>query len=58
MITMPSHIRRRASTEQGYSLVELMIAMLVTTVIMGATMSGLSDAIRANDAVLHITGMI
>jgi hypothetical protein len=57
MMTKPSSIRRSAPAERGYSIVELMIAMFITTVIMGVTMAGLSDAIRANDAVLHITGM-
>jgi prepilin-type N-terminal cleavage/methylation domain-containing protein len=56
MITTASTDRRIAE-ERGYSLVELMIAMLVTAVVMGATMGGLTDAIRANDAVLHVTGM-
>jgi hypothetical protein len=57
MMTIPSNVPRIAAEEHGYSLVELMIAMLVTTVVMGATMGGLTDAIRANDAVLHVTGM-
>jgi type II secretory pathway pseudopilin PulG len=41
----------------GYSLVELLVALGVTTVIMGATMVGLSDAVRANESVMKITGM-
>ena len=56
MMTKPTSVRRIAD-DQGYSLVELLIAMLVTTIVMGATMGGLTDAIKANDAVLHVTGM-
>ena len=41
----------------GYSLVELLVALGVTTVIMGATMVGLTDAVRTNDSVIQITGM-
>jgi type II secretory pathway pseudopilin PulG len=52
-----STIRDKASEEVGYSLIELLIAMAVTTTIMGVTMTGLSDAFRANDAVLQVTGM-
>jgi hypothetical protein len=41
----------------GYSLVELLVALGVTTLIMGATMVGLTDAVRANESVTLITGM-
>jgi type II secretory pathway pseudopilin PulG len=43
--------------EDGYSLVELIISMGLMTVVMAATLGGLSDATRANDAVLNVTGM-
>jgi type II secretory pathway pseudopilin PulG len=49
--------RDAAPTEAGYSLVELLVAMGITTVIMGATLAGLSDAIRSNEAVLQMTTM-
>jgi hypothetical protein len=41
----------------GYSLVELVIAMAVTTVVMGATMTAVSDALRTNDAVMRVTSV-
>lgn len=41
----------------GYSLVEMLVAMGVMSLVMAATMSGLSDAIRANDTVLQMSGM-
>jgi Tfp pilus assembly protein PilW len=48
---------RLHSDTAGYSLVELLVALGVTSVIMGATMVGLTDAVRANDGVIQITGM-
>jgi type II secretory pathway pseudopilin PulG len=50
-------IRNRASVEKGYSLIELLIAMGITTVVMGVTLGGLNDAIRANNTVVQITDM-
>ena len=58
MIKSITHsIRGRASAEAGYSIIELLIAMGITTVIMGATLGGLSDVMRSNDMVVRITGM-
>lgn len=42
---------------RGYSLIELLIAMGVTTVVMGATMSGLSDVSKAGELILNMTEM-
>jgi hypothetical protein len=41
----------------GYSLAEFLIAMGILTVMMGATMGGLADVMKGNDAVLQMTGM-
>jgi hypothetical protein len=49
--------RSRRANAAGYSLVELLVALGVTTLIMGATMVGLTDAVRTNDSVMQITGM-
>jgi Tfp pilus assembly protein PilW len=57
MITNPSSARVPGRSDAGYSLVELLIATLILTTIMGATMTGLSDAIRANETVVHITSL-
>jgi type II secretory pathway pseudopilin PulG len=54
---MPSVPSTRAGSEAGYSLIELLIAMGLTTLVIGATLSGLSDATKANDAVVQITTM-
>ncbi|MGE3179727.1 MAG: type II secretion system protein J [Vicinamibacterales bacterium] len=43
--------------ERGYSLIELIVSMGLMTVVMAATLGGLSDATKANDAVLNVTGM-
>jgi hypothetical protein len=53
-----NHVKNNHThAERGYSLVELMIAMGVTTAVMGVTMAGLSDAIKTKEAVLHMTSM-
>ncbi len=58
MTTMPSGDgRSRRADAAGYSLVELLIAMGVTTAVMGATMAGLADVTRSSEVVLSITDM-
>jgi hypothetical protein len=47
----------RASAEAGYSIIELLVALGITTAIMGATMAGLGDVMRSNDMVVRITTM-
>jgi len=54
MSTRKASLRTDAA---GYSLVELLVALGVTSVIMSATMVGLTDAVRANESVMKITGM-
>ncbi len=41
--------------ERGYSLIELLVSMGLLTVIMGATLGGLSDIIKGNDTVMMIS---
>lgn len=43
--------------DAGYSLIELLVALGITSLIMGTTMVGLRDAVRANESVMRITGM-
>jgi hypothetical protein len=50
-------VRHRRSRAAGYSLVELIFSMGLMTVVMAATLGGLADATKANDAVLNVTGM-
>jgi hypothetical protein len=47
----------RVASAAGYSLAEFLIAMGILTVVMGATMGGLADVVKGNDAVLQLTGM-
>lgn len=54
---MPQPDRRRSASDAGFSLAEFMVSMGVLTVVMGATMGGLSDVIKGNDAVLQMTTM-
>jgi hypothetical protein len=50
-------VRARLASAAGYSLAEFMVAMGIMTVIMGATMGGLSEVVKGNDAVLQMTSM-
>lgn len=47
----------RPAGNRGFSLIELLIAMGITTVVMGVTMAGLTNALRANDIVVNVTTM-
>jgi len=44
-------------SEAGFSLAEFMVSMGIMTVVMGATMGGLADIMKGNEAVLQMTGM-
>jgi hypothetical protein len=56
MITF-TRVRTRATQDAGYSLVEFLVSMGILTVIIGATLGGLADVIRGNEAVLSMTTM-
>lgn len=43
------------SSEAGFSLLELLISMALLTVVMGATLGGLSDIMKGNDTVMMIS---
>ena len=43
--------------EQGFTLVELLVTMAITTVILGATMAAMTDAIKATESATQITDM-
>jgi len=49
-------IARVAGTgERGFTLVELLVSMAITTVILGATMATMGDAVKATDTATQIT---
>jgi prepilin-type N-terminal cleavage/methylation domain-containing protein len=48
---------RHASAQSGFSLVEVLVATAMGTVIIGSTLTALTHAMRANDAVLRLTAM-
>jgi prepilin-type N-terminal cleavage/methylation domain-containing protein len=41
--------------ERGFTLVELMVSLAITTVILGATMAAMGDAVKATDSATQIT---
>jgi prepilin-type N-terminal cleavage/methylation domain-containing protein len=43
--------------ERGFTLVELLVTMAITTVILGATMAAMNDAIKATESASQITDM-
>ena len=45
------------SRERGFTLVELLVSMAITTVVLGATMVAMSDATKANDSAIQMTGL-
>jgi type II secretory pathway pseudopilin PulG len=49
--------RSRFAGTAGYSLIEMMVAMGVTTVVMGATMTGLADVSKGSEMVIQVTEM-
>jgi len=46
-----------APRDAGYSLIEMMIALAVMTVVMAVTMTGMSDVVKNNELVLNMTQM-
>ncbi len=42
--------RRRSRRERGFTLVELLVTMAITTIILGATMVAMNDAIKATES--------
>ena len=48
---------RPAPREQGFTLVELLVAMAITTIILGATMLAMNDAIKATDSATQVTDL-
>ena len=53
----PTSTTNALGSAAGYSLVELLVTMGIFTVIMGATLGGLSDVIKGNDTVLQMASM-
>jgi type II secretory pathway pseudopilin PulG len=48
---------RPVNTTAGFSLIELIVAMGLLTVIMGVTLAGLSDVMKSNDLVVSLASM-
>lgn len=54
----PHPARRAVDTrERGFTLVELLVSLAITTVILGATMAAMSDAVKATDSATQITNL-
>ncbi len=52
---MPSTPAPPIPSDRGYSLIELLISMALLTVIMGATLGGLSDIMKGNASIMMIS---
>jgi hypothetical protein len=50
-------VSTRLASAAGFSLAEFMVAMGIMTVVMGATMGGLAEIVKGQDAVLQMTSM-
>jgi type II secretory pathway pseudopilin PulG len=57
MSTTRPTLRQRSATSAGYSLIELMVSMGLLTVIIGATLSGMSNIMTSNEVVLQTVSM-
>lgn len=49
--------RRQARNQRGFTLVELLVTMAITTIILGATMVAMTDAIKATESATQITDL-
>jgi prepilin-type N-terminal cleavage/methylation domain-containing protein len=56
MATTTAHVIP-AGRQSGFTLVELLVTMTITTVILGATMSAMTHAINATDLAIQLTSM-
>ena len=57
MPRLNSLVRQQRSSDAGFTLLELLVAMGLMTVVMAVTLGGLSDATKANEAVMNLTSM-
>jgi prepilin-type N-terminal cleavage/methylation domain-containing protein len=57
MATMQTTTHPRRCGDAGFSLTELLVAMAITTIIMSATMAGLSDVMKSNELVITVAQM-
>jgi prepilin-type N-terminal cleavage/methylation domain-containing protein len=59
MTTLDSTITRRPRTrsQRGFTLVELLMAMAITTVVLGATMVAMTDAIKATETATQVADL-
>ena len=55
---MPSStLHTSTAGERGFTLVELLVTMAITTVILGATMAAMNDAVKITDSAIQLTDM-
>ncbi len=52
-----SAVRPDAGRQRGFTLVELLVAMAITTIILGTTMMAMNDAIKATDSAAQISDL-
>jgi prepilin-type N-terminal cleavage/methylation domain-containing protein len=56
-MSTPQPPRSAWSSQLGFTLVELLVTMAITTVILGATMAAMADAVRATETATLLTGL-
>lgn len=57
MATPRSRVRVSAASADGFTLLELIVAMGILTLVMAVTLGGLSQATKANASVMNLTSM-
>jgi prepilin-type N-terminal cleavage/methylation domain-containing protein len=50
-------IHTATAGERGFTLVELLVTMAITTVILGATMAAMNDTVKVTDSAIQLTDM-
>lgn len=50
-------MRKRLQSAAGYSMLELLVTMVITTLVMGGVFSAMTDAMRSFETAKQITGM-
>lgn len=56
-VAATANVTPRRHADRGFTLVELLMAMAITTVILGAVMATMTDAVRATESATQVTNL-